>query len=108
MKTTLTYTRVSTDEQIMKRIWLSKIHERAVKKDWDGVREILQMKIFTYREAQLFCERFKGDYEASKFILKQATCSLCGGVVTEWKFRSKLLCGSCTFSKAMQKIEYGK
>lgn len=78
-----------------------------MKKDWDGVREILQKHLFTYREAQLYCERFKSDYEASKYILKQATCCKCGGVVDRWEFRKKPMCGGCSFQEAMSKIEYG-
>lgn len=31
---------------------LREIHNRAVKKDWNRVREILQKKLFTYRDAQ--------------------------------------------------------
>lgn len=89
------------------RLWLEQIWEYAVNKDWDNVREILNRKIFTYRQAQLYCENVKKDYAASKFILKQAMCK-CGGIVTEWKHRTTPKCSSCLFRESLSKIEYGE
>lgn len=78
------------------KIYLEQIWKAATDKDYDKVRQILNMRLFTYRDARLFCELFKEDYEASEYILKQATCK-CGAIVTEWKFNTTPICSECSF-----------
>lgn len=88
------------------RIYFERIHKASVAKDYNEVRQILDMRLFTYREAQLYSENIKKDYKAGKYILKQATCK-CGRIVTSWEFRKTPTCNWCKFNKSTEKIEYG-
>lgn len=92
----------------MKRLYLDRIYDAAKKKQYNEVRRILNLHLFSYREAQMFCEQFKNDIEAGKYILNQATCK-CGGIVPNWEYNKTPLCGMCGFKKSVaDKIEFGK
>lgn len=89
-----------------RKIYLEQIYKYAKEKKYDAVRQILDMNLFTYREAQLYIETIKADYETSACILKQATCK-CGNIVSKWYYNKTPTCASCLFNKSMQNIEYG-
>lgn len=87
---------------------LNNIYEAAKEKDYREVRYILNLKIFSPRTAQLYCEEMKNDYEAGKFIYKQAICK-CGNIITDWDWRNPKypICANCNFHKYINnKIDF--
>ncbi len=62
-----------------------------------------------YRDAMLYCENVLKDFSASKLIYENVMCDHGGfsAVADKW-VDGKPICASCSFEKAMSKVEYGK
>lgn len=80
------------------KIFYERIYKSAVAKDYDDVRQVLNMRLFTYRQAMLYAENIKQDTEAAAYIVKQAICK-CRNIVTQWHYRKTPTCSNCTFHK---------
>ncbi len=90
----------------MEKSHLDQIAEFAIAKNVIGVREMLNIGV-DYRLAQLYTEHFYNNYEASMLIHKEAHCTICGMIASNFKGESPI-CAGCNFRKAMQKVEYSK
>ena len=80
------------------KIFYERIFKSAVAKNYDDVRQILDMRLFTYRQAMLYAENIKHNTEAAAYIVKQATCK-CGNIVTKWHYNKTPTCSNCTFQR---------